>query len=372
MKKLLLMIMTLIISFSFAQDNPSTYYADLSDPEDLINPNDYYEYMIIKGDCLWFISDDFYGDPFQWRTIYEANPYIVNPDWIYPNNWLVIPNVFADEFGKPVLAAAGEKIVAEASETAESSEMGTDPQLIDFDNDGQFDGVDLDGDGMIDESANIDLDGDGIVDGYDTNGDGIIDIEAEKTEDAESVDTTAATAMITTSDLATATESMMDDTSKMTDEKGECTESYCGKPGWSLGLHAGFPLGSAPEDESLNVGLLLGTPFGVRFGALHVGLGAGAFTYNFEDLYLGGGVLASLCINDIINLDSPLKLQLHGAGFYVVGEESGPGFGVIGSGSFPIGDTPINLGLYGGLGKYYPGDNDYEWGNAGAVLFYKF
>ena len=139
-----------------------------------------------------------------------------------------------------------------------------------------------------------------------------------------------------------------------------------------MGFHAGFPLGSAPEDESLNVGLLLGTPLGVRLGALQVGLGAGAFTYNFEDVYLGGGMLASLCLNDLFKLKSPLKLQLHGAGFYVFGEESGPGFGLIGSGSLPISDSPLNIGLYGGLGKYYPGDNDYDWGNVGAVLFYKF
>jgi hypothetical protein len=361
MKKILFVIMALIISLSVAQNNPSSYYVDLSNPEDLVNPNNYYEYMIIKGDCLWFIADDFYGDPFKWTKIHEANPYIVHPDWIYPNNWLVIPKIFTDEAGNPIFKVVGETVVEETKRMVE-------PTPIDIDNDGTIDGYDLDGDGTIDESANIDLDGDGIVDGYDVDGDGQIDIEVKTTQMTE----TAETELVTTSDTTAETESMTTGTAKMTKEKGSCTESYCGKPGWSLGLHAGNPLGSAPEDETLNLGLLLGTPLSARIGPLQIGLGAGAFTYNFEDIYLGGGVLASLCINDVIKLESPLKLQLHGAGFYVFGEESGPGFGLIGSGSLPIGDSPINIGLYGGLGKYYPGENDYDWGNAGAVLFYKF
>jgi hypothetical protein len=159
---------------------------------------------------------------------------------------------------------------------------------------------------------------------------------------------------------------------KKCNEPCECKKTYCGKPGWKLGLHAGFPLASAPEDESLNVGVLLGTQLGVKAGPLYIGLGAGAFTYNFEDLYIGGGVLASLCINELLKLDMPLMLQVHGAGYYVFGEESGPGFGVIGSGSLPIGDSPFSLGAYVGVGQYYPGEKDFTWGNAGAVLYYNF
>ncbi|MCJ7801651.1 MAG: hypothetical protein MUP82_04760 [Candidatus Marinimicrobia bacterium] len=148
------------------------------------------------------------------------------------------------------------------------------------------------------------------------------------------------------------------------------TKSYCGKPGWKLGITAGYPLGAAQEDQTANFGLLLGTPLGIKVGPLGIGLGAGAFSYDFDKFYFGGGLLASLCINDLLNLEIPLTFQLHGMGFYIFGEDQGLGVGGIGSATIPFGDSPFSLGLYGGLGKYYPNDNGYIWDNVGAVLFY--
>ena len=401
MKKLIISSLIFMTSLAFAQG----YYTDMSNAEELENPNKYYEYKIVKGDCLWFISDDFYGDPFNWTKIHEANPYIVNPDWIYPNNWLVIPNIFTDENGNPVFRAAVTKLGNESDLDMESGneeatkddylkDESTSEELIakygiDSDGDGVIDGVDLDGDGNIDESAGIDVDGDGVVDGYDVNRDGEIDIESgitltKEMSDAQSVEDEAITTTASTATAAATMESgtEMSSEDKMTvkdskkhkecEKPCECEKTYCGKPGWKLGLHAGFPLASAPEDESLNVGILLGTPLGVKTGPLYIGLGAGAFTYNYEDIYLGGGLLASLCINELLKLDIPLMFQVHGAGYYVFGEESGPGFGVIGSGSLPMGDSPISLGAYVGIGKYYPGEKDFNWGNVGAVLYYNF
>ncbi|MEE8340663.1 MAG: hypothetical protein V3R52_01050, partial [Candidatus Neomarinimicrobiota bacterium] len=101
-----------------------------------------------------------------------------------------------------------------------------------------------------------------------------------------------------------------------------------------------------------------------------VGLGAGVFSYNFDDFYFGGGLLASLCLNELFNLDIPFVLQAHGVGFYVFGEDQGLGIGAMGSANIPLGATPFSLGLYGALGKYYPDDNDFDWSNVGAVLFY--
>jgi hypothetical protein len=48
-------------------------------------------YIIQTGDCLWDIAFAFYGDPFRWPVIWRANPYIQNPDLIFPDNILVIP-----------------------------------------------------------------------------------------------------------------------------------------------------------------------------------------------------------------------------------------------------------------------------------------
>jgi len=417
-KKLsLLLLMLLFTAISFAHDDNVPHYVNMENPAGLVNPNGNFEYMIVKGDCLWFIADDFYNDPFKWTEIHEANPYIIDPDWIYPNNWLVIPNVFADANGNPIYSVVsettGNKTWAEETDTwgATSKTWGGATQ-IDADGDGIVDGIDLDGDGIINTEANIDLDGDGVIDGYDADGDGnidflvggtmaygatqidadgdgivdgidldgdgIIDTEANIDLDGDGVidgydtdgdgniDILAGTAAITATTIAV-DESLED---KDKDAKKSCTDSYCGKPSWKLGLHAGYPIGGGPEDENLNLGLLLGTPLGVRVGPLSVGLGAGAFTYNFEDFYIGGGLLASLCINDLLKLDMPLILQLHGMGFYVFGEDQGLGIGAIGSGSLPLGNSPFSLGLYGGLGKYYPGNNDYNWSNVGAVLFY--
>lgn len=465
MKKLLLVVLALLFfSFSFAHDENVSHYTDMSNQEGLVNPDGYFEYMIVKGDYLWLLADKFYGDPFKWTKIHKANPYVIDPDWIFPNNWLVIPNVYADKLGNPMIAGDkpkvkpisgvamdldGDGIVdgvdldgdgvidadagidldgdgvidgydldGDGNIDIQSSAALAASHGIDVDGDGVIDGVDIDGDGVIDANAEIDVDGDGIVDGYDVDGDGnidvissaalaashgidvdgdgtidgvdldgdgVIDANAEIDVDSDGVvdgydidgdgniDVKAgAAAAIVGAAAVTEATTIEDDKKHKCGDDCDCKHSYCGKPGWKLGLHAGYPIGSAPEDESLNLGLLLGTPLGVKVGPLHVGLGAGVFTYNMEDLYIGGGVLASLCINDLLKLDMPLKLQLHGAGFYIFGEESGPGFGGIGSASVPIGNTPLSLGLYGGAGKYYPGDNDYNWANVGAVLYYNF
>ncbi|MGE5172491.1 MAG: LysM peptidoglycan-binding domain-containing protein, partial [Betaproteobacteria bacterium] len=51
------------------------------------------EYIIKKGDTLWDISNAFFKDPFLWPFIWKANPYISNPDLIYPGNKLAIPSL---------------------------------------------------------------------------------------------------------------------------------------------------------------------------------------------------------------------------------------------------------------------------------------
>jgi hypothetical protein len=41
-------------------------------------------YTIKKGDTLWDISGKFLKDSFLWPKLWQRNPYITNPHWIYP------------------------------------------------------------------------------------------------------------------------------------------------------------------------------------------------------------------------------------------------------------------------------------------------
>ena len=43
-------------------------------------------YTIKQGDTLWDISGKFLVDPFLWPKLWQRNPYITNPHWIYPGN----------------------------------------------------------------------------------------------------------------------------------------------------------------------------------------------------------------------------------------------------------------------------------------------
>lgn len=43
-------------------------------------------YTIKQGDTLWDISGKFLKDPFLWPKLWQRNPYITNPHWIYPGN----------------------------------------------------------------------------------------------------------------------------------------------------------------------------------------------------------------------------------------------------------------------------------------------
>jgi LysM domain-containing protein len=71
-------------------------------------------YTIKRGDTLWDISNTFFKDPFLWPFIWKANPYITNPDLIYPGNKLAIPSLAPIEraMRAPAATETGEEGIA--------------------------------------------------------------------------------------------------------------------------------------------------------------------------------------------------------------------------------------------------------------------
>jgi len=47
--------------------------------------------MVVPGDSLWAIAQQYYGDPYLWPTIWDANRWITYSHWIYPGDPIVIP-----------------------------------------------------------------------------------------------------------------------------------------------------------------------------------------------------------------------------------------------------------------------------------------
>lgn len=53
-------------------------------------------HTVVDGNTLWDLSASYYGDPYKWPVIFDANRDVVeDPHWIYPEEVLVIPGLDA-------------------------------------------------------------------------------------------------------------------------------------------------------------------------------------------------------------------------------------------------------------------------------------
>ncbi|MEE9571653.1 MAG: hypothetical protein V3W20_01240 [Candidatus Neomarinimicrobiota bacterium] len=360
MKKTILLMFLILFSFSLclAHDEDKSHYVYLQDPNDLINPNSFYKYMIIKNDYLSYLSNRFYNDSWKWTKIHQANPYIVDPNWIYPNNWLVIPDIYPDENGNPITDKRSftyqtNDLVNPASETKTKI---TKENILNH----------VDSPVRTDNEENIDNN----------------KLLQSKTQDIESESEIMEQLEINVED---ATKIKLESSTAITyrnypkkdiinhSDKNKKSSKYK-KPAvyrnsnWVIGLYGGYPFGEvSDEDDNLAYGLLIGTPLNVTFGPISARLGGGFLGYDFADkLYPGAGVLLNLAISELFKWTTPAQLLIHGTRFYV--PEGGTGTGVIVSTSVPLGKSPFNIGLYIGIGEYNNDSVKSNWKNTGLLL----
>jgi LysM repeat protein len=78
-------------------------------------------YVVKKGDTLWDIAKQLYSDPLYWQSIWNRNPFIANPNRIFPGDTLALPGkTFAP--ATPVAEAAKAEPGMEAAKEAAQEE----------------------------------------------------------------------------------------------------------------------------------------------------------------------------------------------------------------------------------------------------------
>jgi hypothetical protein len=81
-------------------------------------------YVVKKGDTLWGIARDLLKDPFLWPQLWERNPFITDPNRIYPGDTLAMPG---GEAAPPAPAPVAEAPKPEPPKAAPREEVKGPP-----------------------------------------------------------------------------------------------------------------------------------------------------------------------------------------------------------------------------------------------------
>ncbi len=88
------LLLAVVVLAAVAQAQPPLHQVDgrwsAWDPPTGI-PEGAQVYTVVRGDTLWDLAQKFLGDPYRWPQIWEANRYILDAEWIYPGDPLIIP-----------------------------------------------------------------------------------------------------------------------------------------------------------------------------------------------------------------------------------------------------------------------------------------
>ena len=83
------------------------------------DPDPQGSYVIRKGDTLWGIARERFQDPFRWPTIWERNPFIADPNLIFPGDTLMLPGAAGLQAPRP--AATGTEVGETAPKPASAA-----------------------------------------------------------------------------------------------------------------------------------------------------------------------------------------------------------------------------------------------------------
>lgn len=99
-------------------------------------------HLIQGGDSLWSLAQQYYGDPYLWPTLWDANRYVLYSHWIYPGDPLIVPgkpNQVADATPAPTPTAtpaaawtenSGDENAAAAEAPAATPPTRSGPMLV--------------------------------------------------------------------------------------------------------------------------------------------------------------------------------------------------------------------------------------------------